>query len=133
MDALIPYEISVNTTLQLLVQRGATFSVPVQVNIAPAQPAIFSSGPPQSAGLIYAYPPDGSAPSLVTPAMPAHAGDAIVVYCLGLGSVSPAVTDGAAPGAMLSYSVSTAQLTIGGQVAPVFSRVSRRGSPVCIR
>ena len=39
INAIVPYEVNVNTTLQLLVQRGTTYSVPVQIDMAQAQPA----------------------------------------------------------------------------------------------
>jgi uncharacterized protein (TIGR03437 family) len=120
VNAIIPYEVSVNTTLQLLVQRGATYSVPVQIDMAQAQPAVFSSGGvPGSAGLIYVYPLGGGQPYLASPSAPAHAGDTIVLYCAGLGDVNPAVTDGAAPGTQLSNTLSTPQLMVGGQSAQV--------------
>jgi uncharacterized protein (TIGR03437 family) len=100
-------------------QRGTTYSMPVQIDMAQAQPAIFSSGgTPGSLGLIYVYPVAGGSPYLMSASAPAHAGDAIVLYCAGLGAVNPPVPDGAAPG-QLSYTAGTAQLTIGGQSAQV--------------
>jgi uncharacterized protein (TIGR03437 family) len=120
VNALIPYEVSVNTTLQLIVQRGNTYSVPVQIDMAQAQPAVFSSsGTPGSAGLIQIYPANGRQPYSASPSAPAHAGDTIVVYCTGLGLVNPAVNDGAAPGQQLSNTVGTTQVTVGGQLAHV--------------
>jgi minor extracellular serine protease Vpr len=120
VNAVVPFEVSVNTSLQLLVQRGSTYSTPVQVNVAQAQPGIFSAtGVVGGAGLIYVYPLAGGQPYLASAAAPAHAGDTIVLYCAGLGGVSPAVADGAAPGQQLSNTVSTAQLTVGGKSAHV--------------
>ena len=120
VNALIPYEVSVDTSLQLLVQRGATYSVPVQINMADAQPAVFSSGGvPGSAGVIQVYPSAGGQPYFASPSAPAHAGDTIILYCSGLGAVNPGVADGAAPGQQLSKTVSSAQLMIGGQSAQV--------------
>jgi uncharacterized protein (TIGR03437 family) len=120
VNALIPYEVSVNTTLQLLVQRGNTYSVPVQINMAGAEPAVFStSGAPNSAGLIQVYPARGGQPYFASATAPAHSGDTIVLYCTGLGAVSPGVGDGAAPGQQLSNTVGAAQLMVGGQTAQV--------------
>jgi uncharacterized protein (TIGR03437 family) len=120
VNAIIPYEVNVNTTLQLLIQRGETYSVPVQVNMAEAQPAVFSStGVPGSAGLIYVYPAAGGQPYFVSTSAPAHAGDTIVLYCTGLGAVNPGVTDGSPPGQQLSNTATTPQLMIGGQSAQV--------------
>lgn len=119
VNALIPYEVSVDTSLQLLVQRGPTLSVPVQINTAQAQPAVFSiSGEPGSAGLIQVYPAAGGQPYFASASEPAHAGDTIVLYCTGLGTVNPAIADGAAP-SQLSNTTSKPQLMIGGQSAQV--------------
>lgn len=119
VNAVIPYEVSVDTTLQLIVKRGNTYSAPVQIDMAQAQPAVFSiNGTPGSAGLIQVYPAKGGQPYFASASAPAHAGDTIVLYCTGLGAVNPAATDGAAPG-QLSSTESTPLLTIGGQSAPV--------------
>lgn len=119
VNAIIPYEVSVDTTLQLIVQRGTTLSVPVQIDMAPAQPAVFSSsGTPGSAGLIQVYPAKGGQPYFASPSAAAHAGDIIVLYCTGLGAVNPAIADGAAP-QQLTNTVSTPQLVVGGQTAHV--------------
>jgi uncharacterized protein (TIGR03437 family) len=119
VNAVVPYEVSVDTTLQLIVQRGNTYSVPVQIDMAQAQPAVFSiGGAPGAAGVIQVYPAKGGQPYFASPSAPAHAGDPIVLYCTGLGLVSPAATDGVAPG-QLSRTVSAPQLTVGGQSAPV--------------
>jgi minor extracellular serine protease Vpr len=119
VNAVIPYEVSVDTTLQLIVQRGNTYSAPVQIDMAQAQPAVFStSGTPGSAGLIQVYPAKGGEFYYASASAPAHAGDAIVLYCTGLGLVNPSATDGAAP-QQLSNTMSAPQLTVGGQSAPV--------------
>jgi adhesin/invasin len=126
VNALIPYEVSVDTTLQLLVQRGSTYSLPIQIDMAEAQPTVFSTtGLTGATGLIYVYPSNGSPAYFVSASAPAHAGDTIVLYCTGLGPVNPGVADGAAPGQQLSGTVSPPQLTIGGQSALVnFSGLS---------
>ena len=41
VNALVPYDINVNTPQQIYIQRGLTYSQPVSVNVASAQPAIF--------------------------------------------------------------------------------------------
>ncbi len=120
INAIVPYEVNVNTTLQLLVQRGTTYSVPVQIDMAQAQPAFFStSGLPGGPGVIVDYPASGAAAYVVNAGAPAHVGDTIVLYCTGLGAVSPAVGDGAAPGQQLSNTVGTAKVMVGGQSAHV--------------
>ncbi len=117
VNALVPYEVGVDTNLQLLVQRGLTYSTPVHIDMAQAQPAVLaaslSSGSP---GRIVVYPKGGGTPFLVSPNTPAHAGDSIVLFCEGLGAVDPPVADGAAGlGQPLSNTVGTVQVTMGGQ------------------
>jgi len=120
VNALIPYEVSVDTSLQLLIQRGSTLSSPVQINMAQAQPAVFSTtGVPGSPGLIQVYPSAGGAPYFSSSTAPAHPGDTIVLYCTGLGPVNPAVADGAPPGQQLSNTVAKPQLSVGGQSASI--------------
>jgi uncharacterized protein (TIGR03437 family) len=42
INAQLPYDVAVNTDLQLTVRRGGALSVPVSVTVAMAQPAIFT-------------------------------------------------------------------------------------------
>jgi uncharacterized protein (TIGR03437 family) len=57
---------------------------------------------------------------LNAPSAPATAGDALVIYCTGLGAVSPAVPAGtAAPSSTLSWTTGTVSVTLGGQPAHV--------------
>lgn len=51
---------------------------------------------------------------------PAAAGDGIVIYCTGLGQVSPAVNAGVpVPASPLSQTTNAVTVTIGGHPAPV--------------
>jgi uncharacterized protein (TIGR03437 family) len=68
------------------------------------------SGP----GAIEVVKPDGTQ-FLNTPSAPATAGDVLVIYCTGLGEVSPPVPDGAAaPSSPLSRTVQPVTVTMGG-------------------
>ena len=40
IDAIVPFDVEINTTHQILVQRGLTISQPVSIDVAAAQPAI---------------------------------------------------------------------------------------------
>jgi uncharacterized protein (TIGR03437 family) len=119
INAVVPYETAVNTTQQVILIRGSSTSVPQTLTVAAAAPGIFtadSSGKGQ--GIIF-----GPSGSLADPAHPVKAGDVVVIYCTGLGKVSPAVPTGSpAPVSPLSNVVSQTSVTIGGiQVAPMFA------------
>ena len=85
-----------------------------------ATPAIFTTdGSGKGQGHIYAFPRPGLQ-VLVDASSPAKAGDALVIYCTGLGSVSPdAVAGSAVPSDALRQTVNPVTLTIGGVNAPV--------------
>jgi uncharacterized protein (TIGR03437 family) len=119
VNAVVPYETSVNTTQQVILIRGSSTSVPQTLTVAAAAPGIFtadSSGKGQ--GIIF-----GPSGSLADPAHPVKAGDVVVIYCTGLGKVSPAVPTGSpAPSSPLSNAVSPTSVSIGGiTVAPMFA------------
>jgi uncharacterized protein (TIGR03437 family) len=94
-------------------------SMPEPVNIAPANPAVFtsnSSGNGQGAIIIlkaggaYFLPGQGSA----------AAGDILEIYATGLGAVMSTVADGAAsPSTPPAQTVAPVTCTIGGQNATV--------------
>jgi uncharacterized protein (TIGR03437 family) len=118
INALMPYDVPVNTRLQLLVRRGNSYTAPEPVLVAPAQPAIFSLDQTGSGqGHIYVAPGQ----VLAGPAAPARPGDVLVIYCAGLGAVNPAVAAGqSAPSSPLARTVDPVTLTIGGVEAEVF-------------
>jgi uncharacterized protein (TIGR03437 family) len=116
VNALIPFGIAVNTQHQIVVQRGGSNTNPAQVTIAPAGPAVFTrdqSGGGQ--GLVL-----NAAARIVDASDPAAAGDAVVIYCTGLGEVSPPVQEGMpAPADPLSRVTGSVSVTIGGKDAQV--------------
>jgi uncharacterized protein (TIGR03437 family) len=120
INAIVPYNVPVNGTQQMLIQQNNAYSLPEPMTIAIAQPAVFSQDETgQGAGIIVVVTPDQEQ-FLATPATPASAGDALVIYCAGLGAVSPAVPAGsAAPSSTLSYTVNTTTVKVGGQPAQV--------------
>jgi uncharacterized protein (TIGR03437 family) len=121
INAVMPYGTVVNTLQNLTIVNNGASSLPEAVLIAEAQPAVFTqdqSG--QGAGVIVVAQPSG-ARFLNTPAAPATAGDALVIYCSGLGAVNPPVPDGsAAPSSPLSNTANPVTATIGEKPAPVF-------------
>jgi uncharacterized protein (TIGR03437 family) len=119
VNAQVPFELATNTQQQLVVQRGTTLSVPQDVVVAAAQPGIYTqdasgSGPGIIVDASQSY-------QLVTAQTPAAAGDVLVIYCNGLGAVTPALPTGTpAPLAgPLSYTANTVTVTIGGRPAAV--------------
>jgi uncharacterized protein (TIGR03437 family) len=117
INAIIPYDIPVNTRHQLAVRRGGSVTVPEPVTVAAAQPAVFTkdqSGKGQGVILDTNF-------RYLEPGNPARAGDPIVIYCSGLGAVDPPLPAGAAASASpLSRTTETVSLTIGGVPAEVF-------------
>ncbi len=116
INAAVPFGLNTNTPYQLLIQRDLALSTPVPVNIADAQPGAFASG---GSAIVQDF--RGTAPPfLVSSSTPARAGDALVIYCAGLGPTNPPVADGvASPASPTAQVQSPVTVTIGGQNAPV--------------
>jgi uncharacterized protein (TIGR03437 family) len=112
VNAVVPYGIPVNSAQQAVAARGSTISVPQPVTLAPAAPGVFTSDGRQ--GIVVDVDAAGNQ-TLVDPAHPARIGDALVIYCTGLGEVDPSVTTGSpAPASPLSNAVNPVTVTIGG-------------------
>jgi uncharacterized protein (TIGR03437 family) len=120
INGVIPFDVPPNATHQVIVQRGNAYSVPASVTISAASPAAFTSNATGSgAGIYEAYRADGTS-FLVDENHPTSAGDVIVIYCTGLGPVTPAVSSGsAAPDSPRSPTTNPVTVTIGGQSATV--------------
>jgi uncharacterized protein (TIGR03437 family) len=120
INTIVPFDVEVNTRHQLVILRGITASIPVGIDVAEAQPGILTS--PQGGsnqGLIYAVRTavDGSTQRLlVSPDMPAQAGDGLIVFCTGLGRVNVPVDAGVTPSPddPPASTRNSVQLTIGG-------------------
>jgi uncharacterized protein (TIGR03437 family) len=122
INAIVPYGIAVNTAQQVLASAAGALSIPQPVNVAAAAPAIFTTNNTgQGQGVIVGVPKGGGSQAIADAAHPVKAGDAIVVYCTGLGEVSPPVPAGTpAPPALLSRTVNAVTATIGGFASHVF-------------
>ena len=118
LNVQVPYTVPVNTQYQLTVQHGNTLSVPQSLVVAQAQPGIFTVNQ-QGTGQGSIVKSDQV--TLAQPGTPAGIGEVIVIYCTGLGAVTPAVKEGSpAPTTPpLSTTVNPVTVTIGGQSAPV--------------
>jgi uncharacterized protein (TIGR03437 family) len=116
IDAVVPYDIAPNSAQQVIVQNGTAYSQPETVNVGAAQPGVFTqdqsgTGP----GAILGQKPGGIA-ALNTAANPASVGDALLIFCTGLGTVSPPVPAGAAASSSaLSYTDNQVTVTVGGK------------------
>jgi uncharacterized protein (TIGR03437 family) len=123
IDAILPFDLPMNTRLPLFVRRGTSLTPPVQVTIAPAVPAIFTtdnSGAGQ--GMIFA------AGVLADAAHPVHAGDTVVIQCTGLGAVDQTATAGApAPDSPAASATTPVHVNIGGVDAPVKAALLQPG------
>jgi uncharacterized protein (TIGR03437 family) len=116
LNALVPTGLKTNTTYQVLVQRGNTYSQPISVDVAASQPAVF-----QASGAAIGVAYRGTDPGfLVSTSAPITAGDFLVLYCAGLGPTNPPVDDGvASPFSPLAQTTSPVTVSIVGQSASV--------------
>jgi uncharacterized protein (TIGR03437 family) len=126
VNAQVPYNVTLNTAAQLTVQRGNALSAPQQLVVASAQPGIFTmdeSG--TGAGAIF------NSVGKPVAQNPAAVGDIIVIYCTGLGAVSPPIAAGVPPPVSpLSQTVGTVTVTINGvNVSQVLYSGLTPGSP----
>jgi uncharacterized protein (TIGR03437 family) len=117
INALVPYGMATNATSQVLVSYGGAYSTPQAMTIADGGPGIFLN--PQGGGIAVDVKPDRTQ-SLVGPSNPTAAGDALVIYCAGLGAVSQAVAAGSvSPGSPLATVINPVSVTIEGIQAQV--------------
>ncbi len=116
VNAQVPFGLTANTQQQLIIRRGSTISVPQDVVVAAAQPAVYTQDQKGIFGSAQGVIVNGITNALITAANPARAGDVVVIYCNGLGEVAPPVPSGApAPSAEpLARTVNPLTVTIGG-------------------
>lgn len=119
LNGVVPSEINVNTSQQILLQRGNTLSIPLSVDVGPMSPAVFGypvpGDPPQQGAIVNAL-----TYAVADPANPVTAGDVLAIFCTGLGAVDQTVPDGAAaPSSPVANTVLAPTVTIGGVNAAV--------------
>jgi uncharacterized protein (TIGR03437 family) len=113
ISAQAPFEIAGQQSVSIVVNNGRSQSPAVQVTVAAAQPGLFLVNATDGAFL------HGADNSLVTTAKPAAGNEVVVLYCTGLGAVSPPATTGAlASGTTLNYTPNPT-VTVAGASAPV--------------
>jgi uncharacterized protein (TIGR03437 family) len=118
LNVQVPYTVPVNTQYQLTVERGNTYSVPQPLVVAAAEPGVFTVSQ-TGAGQGSIVKSDGV--TVAQPGTPASIGETVVIYCSGLGAVTPKVKEGSpAPGVPpLSTTDNPVTVTIGGKPATV--------------
>jgi uncharacterized protein (TIGR03437 family) len=107
----LPYEIAPGPAALSVGACGGTSPV-ANFTVAPAAPYILLGG----SGQALIQNPDYS---LNTAAQPAHVGDTVVVYLIGIGAVDNPVPTGTAASGALSHAKAASSATIGGKSAPV--------------
>jgi uncharacterized protein (TIGR03437 family) len=125
INAFIPFGTPVNTTANLQIQRGSAMSVPVQLSIVAADPALFLAGPePVNLGLVVDY--RGTANFIVDAQHPVKPGDVLTLYALGLGPVNVDLSpDKITPAGPLVKVTSPVVVSIGGvSTTPSFAGMS---------
>lgn len=123
LNAAIPLGVAPNTSQQVLVTRDTTISVPMSVDVAPAQPAVFlapmATAPNQGSIFAVRTTSEGQTSFLAGPTSPAMPGDTLVIYCDGLGAVNQTVAPGAASPSPAATTTAQPQVTIGGSPSTV--------------
>jgi uncharacterized protein (TIGR03437 family) len=120
INAMLPFDLPVNTSLPVVVTRGNALSAPQPVSIVSAQPGVFTqTANGEGVGAVVIVNSDGSEIE-VGAAISAKAGDVLAIYCTGLGDVSPTEVAGFPASPLpLSQAIDTVRLTIGGVNAQV--------------
>jgi uncharacterized protein (TIGR03437 family) len=115
INVMIPYDAAVNTAHQLYVQRGNAISVPVTTAIFSASPTILSAnGSGSGQGHVYVIGA-GGVETQANQNTPATAGNPVVIYCVGLGAVTPTIDAGAITPAALLSANAPVTVTFGNQ------------------
>lgn len=121
LNVQVPYNVPLNTQYQLSVVNGNAVSVPQQLVVAAAQPGIFTVN---QAGTGQGDVLKSDGVTLAQAGTPANVGEVVVIYCTGLGAVSPAVTEGVPPTGAAS-TVNPVTVNIGGiAVTPSYAGVT---------
>jgi uncharacterized protein (TIGR03437 family) len=118
INGVLPYGLAPNVIHQLVVNSPAGMST-AELLVADAQPGVFTvnqRGTGQAIAVL------GSSPTVIADSGNAVArGEALIIYCEGLGPVMPRVEAGqVAPSAPLAQVELPVRVTIGGREAPVF-------------
>lgn len=112
INVIVPYSVTKYTSTQIRVQRGDALSLPVEFATAVAQPAVY-----QRNGSAYAYNATTKAP--IGASAPAHAGDVLTLYVIGLGEADRTLPDGSISPLSPPARVPGVSVDFGGKPAAV--------------
>lgn len=93
-EAMLPFDLTPNTSHQVLVRRGLTYSKPIAIDVAPAQPSVLLNTQAGGGQALAEVRRPGANAFLNTPANTARPGDTIAIFCTGLGPVTAALEAG---------------------------------------
>jgi uncharacterized protein (TIGR03437 family) len=117
LNVQVPFDVPVSGQYQVTVQRDAVASVPESLVMSMAQPGIFTANE-NGTGQGDIFKSDRV--TLAQPGTPAAAGESIIIFCSGLGAVTPSVAAGQpAPDSPQAQTVNPVAVQIGGQAAKV--------------
>jgi uncharacterized protein (TIGR03437 family) len=125
INVVVPYDLQPGQ-YSILVTRGSQISNPEPMVVGPAQPGIFritTSTDPQVAQNVWSLMAAGKAidPGSVAPNVSVTSGDTVLIYCTGLGAVTPAL-DPSQPAPNPAPKVQNpVAITLGGTTVPVSS------------
>jgi uncharacterized protein (TIGR03437 family) len=121
VNAMIPYDLPINATHQVVIKRGNTISIPEPVSLLSSRSGVFTKDlTGKGAAIVVKVTADGTQ-SIVSTTNPVSAYDAVIIYCDGLGNVDPqAIAGSETPLSPLSQTLDTVTVTVGGVSAPVF-------------
>ena len=129
VNAITPYGLDVNQERDIYVQRGTTLSSAVSVHASQVRPAVFTQLGSGIGPASIQTVKDGQV-VLVSESNPVSEGDALIIFCAGLGEVDPPILDGHAScepdgvclpdssNLTLRSAVSRPSLTLGGVPIP---------------
>ncbi len=115
IDAIVPFDVPVNTTLQLVVRNRLAISVPEPVAIAASNPAVFVPGPGGYTARVAVLKVNAEGKwAYVSRENPLRSGDTMLIYAGGLGAVDQGVAAGEpAPEAPRAVTKSPVTVRIG--------------------
>jgi uncharacterized protein (TIGR03437 family) len=127
INAQVPWTLvtpGTTATVSMIVSNNGTPSATTPVTIGPFSPGVFGfNSASGTMAIAYTFQdgmfawPAGSVTGVTS--HPATHGSLLIVYATGLGAVTPALADGAAPGSVLTQVNTPPVVMIGGITAPV--------------